>query len=122
MGKHASYKGIWTEEEIQYLKDNWEKTLREKMAAYLGRSLKAVTKKLDSFIGKPCQCGIVCEGNTIITYENSHIDHIIPLVEAKTEEDVIKLNQIENLQRICDKCNLSKSDYLPEELEKYKNK
>lgn len=88
----------------------------------LGSTAEKYQEYLDSFIGKPCQCGIMCEGKTIITYENSHIDHIIPLAEAKTEEDVVKLNQIENLQRICDKCNLTKSDYLPQELEKLKNK
>jgi hypothetical protein len=47
-----------------------------------------------------------------MTFENHgewHIDHIIPIVSAKTEEDVIKLNHYTNLQPLWAKDNLSKS-------------
>lgn len=37
-----------------------------------------------------------------------HIDHIIPLVSAKTEEDVIRLNHFTNLRPLWAKDNLSK--------------
>ena len=37
-----------------------------------------------------------------------HIDHIIPLATAKTEEDVIRLNHYTNLQPLWAKDNLSK--------------
>jgi len=37
-----------------------------------------------------------------------HIDHIIPLVTAKTEEDVIKLNHYSNLQYLFAEDNLEK--------------
>ena len=33
------------------------------------------------------------------------IDHIIPLVSAETEDDIIKLNHYSNLQPLCSKIN-----------------
>lgn len=41
-----------------------------------------------------------------------HIDHIIPLVTAKTEEDVIKLNHYTNLQLLTAEDNNIKRDFL----------
>jgi hypothetical protein len=41
-----------------------------------------------------------------------HIDHIIPLATAKTEEDVIRLNHYTNLQPLWAADNLRKSDKL----------
>lgn len=65
----------------------------------------------------------------IETYENNynekwdwillkqiHIDHIIPLATAKTEEDVIKLCHYSNLQLLKKKDNLEKRDKLNWEL------
>lgn len=46
-----------------------------------------------------------------MTWENRsewHIDHIVPLATAKTEEDVIRLNHFTNLRPIWAKDNLSK--------------
>lgn len=37
-----------------------------------------------------------------------HIDHIIPISCAKTEEDVIKLNHYSNLQPLTEEDNLKK--------------
>ncbi len=37
--------------------------------------------------------------------EDVHIDHIIPLSSAITEEDVIRLNHYTNLQPLCSKIN-----------------
>lgn len=48
-----------------------------------------------------------------MTWENRsewHIDHIIPLATAKTEEDVIRLNHYTNLRPLWAKDNLAKSD------------
>lgn len=44
--------------------------------------------------------------------EPVHIDHIIPLATAKTEEDVIRLCHYTNLQLLKAKDNMSKSDKL----------
>lgn len=46
-----------------------------------------------------------------------HIDHIIPLATAKTEEDVIKLCHYTNLQLLKGEDNLSKGDKLDWKLE-----
>lgn len=48
-----------------------------------------------------------------MTWDNRsewHIDHIIPISSAKTEEDVIRLNHYTNLRPLWAKENLSKSD------------
>ena len=39
-----------------------------------------------------------------------HIDHIVPLASAKTEEDVIRLNHFTNLRPLWAKDNIAKSD------------
>ena len=44
--------------------------------------------------------------------EKVHIDHIIPLATAKTEEEVLKLNNYKNLQLLKELDNLHKSDKL----------
>lgn len=44
--------------------------------------------------------------------EPYHIDHIIPLASAKTEEDVIRLFYYTNLQMLTPKDNLKKHDKL----------
>lgn len=46
-----------------------------------------------------------------------HIDHIIPLATAHTEEEVIKLCHYTNLQLLTPKDNMAKSDNLPAEAE-----
>ena len=47
---------------------------------------------------------------TVYAGEDYHIDHIIPLSEAKTEEEVIKLCHYTNLQLLTPADNLSKSN------------
>jgi len=54
-----------------------------------------------------------------MTWENYgpdwHIDHIIPIASAKTEEDVERLNHYTNLQPLWAEDNLKKSDKISEE-------
>lgn len=47
---------------------------------------------------------------TVYAGEDYHIDHIIPLSEAKTEDEVIKLCHYTNLQLLRPSDNLSKSN------------
>lgn len=49
--------------------------------------------------------------------EKVHIDHIVPLATATTEEEVIKLNRFSNLQLLKAKDNLHKSSKLEWKLE-----
>jgi hypothetical protein len=48
------------------------------------------------------------EGMTIENHGDWHLDHIIPLAKAKTEEEVIKLNHYTNFQPLWAAENLSK--------------
>lgn len=50
--------------------------------------------------------------------EKIHIDHIIPLATAKTEEDIIRLFHYSNLQLLKERDNLEKSNKLNWELAK----
>lgn len=47
-------------------------------------------------------------------YREWHIDHIIPLASATTEEEVIKLNHYTNLQPLWAEDNISKNDKIIE--------
>lgn len=60
---------------------------------------------LTQYIGQPCaRCQKI-----IINFNNSHIDHIIPLNMAKTEQDIIELYHFSNLRLICETCNVRKN-------------
>jgi len=50
-----------------------------------------------------------CDGMTWHNRSEWHIDHIVPLATAKTEQDVIALNHFSNLRPLWAKDNLAKS-------------
>lgn len=69
----------------------------------LGYTPKQLYNHLSVFYTQPCQrCG------SDIDSLNAHMDHILPIGTAKTEEDIIRLNQLGNLRMICSVCNLKK--------------
>ena len=78
----------------------------------LGKTPEDYQKHFESFMGKPCVCGIACGNKTIIIKDNYHDDHIIPNILANTLEELVELNQPENFQRICKSCNMSKSNVI----------
>lgn len=72
-------------------------------AEYLGCSIK----EFKNYIESKWQKGMNWSNNTIHGW---HIDHIIPLSTAKTEEDIIKLCHYTNHQPLWAKDNLSKGN------------
>lgn len=50
---------------------------------------------------------IICK-KIKLTLKNCNIDHIIPMCSAKSKEDIIKLNKLENLRLLCKNCNNEK--------------
>lgn len=55
------------------------------------------------------------DGMTIKNHGKWHLDHIIPLVTANTEEDIIRLNHYTNFQPLWAKDNLRKSSKIIEQ-------
>lgn len=101
--------------------------IRHMLNMAFNRKNKRKSKRLETIVS--------CSINELViylikTYENNynekwdwnclkdiHIDHIIPLASANTEEDIIKLNHYTNLQLLKAKDNLEKSDKLDWKLE-----
>jgi hypothetical protein len=52
-------------------------------------------------------------------YDHLHLDHIIPISEAKNESDILKLNHYTNFQFLYKKDNILKSNNLNWELDLY---
>jgi len=75
----------------------------------LGCSIEDFKKKIESQF----QEGMSWDNYGIYGW---HLDHIIPLSLAKTEEDVYRLNHYTNLQPLWAKDNLRKYNKLPEEI------
>jgi len=74
----------------------------------LGFTKKQFNEQLDSYLGQPCErCGKIT-----ITNNNSHIDHILPISLAKTKEEIIQFNQLNNLRLVCELCNVKKNNKL----------
>lgn len=81
-------------------------TKKSKTFHMLGYSKTELSEHLCYWIDKPCEiCGLV-----EVQLQTSHIDHIIPISTANTEEEIVLLNQLKNLRLICAKCNMKKGD------------
>ena len=88
---------------------------RSKLNKILGSSKKNTTfdiigcnpQQLKEYIEKQFIDGMSWDNHGLFGW---HIDHIIPLSSAKTEEDLIKLCHYTNLQPLWAKDNLSKSN------------
>jgi len=76
-----------------YKKDFSEK--KRKIREFIPASLRHEVFKRDGY--KCVECGATKETTTL------HVDHIIPKSEGGTDE-------LDNLQTLCDKCNLAKSN------------
>lgn len=89
---------------------------------FLGFTKQDLQHHFSKYSNNPCErCG-----NIIISHhsKNYELDHIIPISLAKTEQEIIYLNQLDNLRLICKNCNQEKRDIVenPELLNKfYKN-
>ena len=91
------------------LKKNLRDRIRNLM---IGKNIGKRTKEilgLDYVEFKEYISNKFIEGMSWENYGEWHLDHIIPLCEAKTEEEVIKLNHYTNLQPLWAKDNLKKN-------------
>lgn len=81
---------------------------RDRTSVLLGYTPQQLYDHLSTAFNKPCGwCGeVLLEG------DNSAIDHIVPISQAKTEEEVLALNKLENLRLLHGRCNGSKKDRL----------
>ena len=85
---------------------------------FMGCSKEQLINHQNLFLGKPCE---ECH-TTIITFTNSHLDHLLPmdilnsLSPNTTYKQLLlvaqELNQLWNLRLICETCNLKKHDKL----------
>lgn len=81
----------------------------------LGYSRYDLSNHLSKFVGVACVEKRKCDG-VVLTLENSHIDHVMPVIWAESLEDVIRFNQLKNLRLICAPCNRAKSVKFPRAL------
>ncbi len=79
------------------------------MDEYLGCTLSQLKYHLESLF----QPGMTWDNYGLCGW---HIDHIIPLASASSEEELYKLCHYTNLQPLWAKDNLSKSDKMPEQI------
>jgi hypothetical protein len=90
-----------------------KKRLRERIRAFFkGKSIGKKTKEivgLDYEEFKNYITNKFTEGMSWENYGEWHLDHIIPLCEAKNTEDLLKLNHYTNLQPLWAKDNLIKN-------------
>ena len=103
----------------------------KRMVYYTTVYRKHFKKKNKTFIIIGCTCEELLSHLIKTAIENYgfydpefsyHVDHIVPIATAQTEEDVIKLNHYTNLQYLTPKDNLSKKDKLDWKINKPETK
>lgn len=114
-----SYRRLY---EKKRLETNTLYKLKQQLRHLIGRSFERRGYKKNSRTEKIIGCDYesfikylleTYKNNYGVEYDNKekvHIDHIIPLSKAKTEEDIIKLCHYTNLQLLKAKDNIDKSD------------
>ena len=93
-------------------RDMIKKSFRGVLKGKRGKTKEVLGCDLDFFVNYLLE---TYKNNYSIEYDNKekvHIDHIIPLSTAKTEEDVLRLCHYTNLQLLKAKDNLQKSNKL----------
>lgn len=76
---------------------------------FLPYSPKDLRKHLDDIKESQNNCCPSC--NILYDISGFHIDHIIPLASAKTDEEILALFKLENLSLLCGPCNCSKGQF-----------
>lgn len=130
--KRASYHKKWRErnpEKVRSSYNNWErdqlinnptyslkKRLRGSLNFHVSRLGKSKSRKTEELIGCSFEelyvhlvlTFLANYGRRILPEDNIHIDHIIPLASASTEEEIYKLNHYSNLQFLLAEDNIRK--------------
>lgn len=90
-----------------------KRRLRERIRDYMkGKTIGKKTKEIVGLEYEEFKTYISDKFTKGMTWENYgewHLDHIIPLFEAKNEEELLKLNHYTNLQPLWDEDNLKKN-------------
>jgi hypothetical protein len=95
-----------------------KKRVRSRLATAFrlgGYSKKSKTKEILGCTFEELVCHLEKQFRRGMSWSNRdqwHIDHIVPLASAESEEDIIKLNHFTNLQPLWAADNLAKSDKL----------
>ena len=122
--RNARYRAAHSKEHTEYIKMRRKDPTYKLICAtrnllnnaFNKRCKVAKTKQVEEILGCTIDCFIkhlekqFKEGMTIENHGEWHIDHIVPLSTAKTEEDVIKLNHYTNLQPLWAKENIIKGN------------
>ncbi len=77
---------------------------RGKTFDLLGYTPQELWSHLSVYLGTSCEGGC----GEIISLPICHIDHIIPLAVATTEDEIVALNALSNLRLLCAACNHKK--------------
>lgn len=116
------YNSYWTKRKKEDTKFNLITKFRSRISSFLkknGYSKKYKTIELIGCTPQELKEHLEKQFRDGMTWENRnlwHIDHIIPLSSAKTEEELYKLCHYTNLQPLCAEENLKKSNKIVEQI------